>query len=57
MENDILTVEEAAKLLKLSTKTIYRLIEDKTLRASKLGRSWRIRKSDIDDYLDSNTNR
>ena len=56
MENDILTVGEVAKLLKVSTKTIYRLIDEKTLKASKVGSSWRVKKSDIDDYLNNNTN-
>jgi excisionase family DNA binding protein len=56
MENDILTVEEVAELLKVSTKTIIRFINKKSLKASKLGRSWRIRKSDINDFLEKNSN-
>ena len=56
MENDILTLEEVAELLKVSTKTLYRLINEKKLKASKLGRSWRITKSSIYEYLEKNSN-
>lgn len=56
MENDILTVEEAAEFLKTSTKTIYKLINDKKLKATRVGRSWRITKTDIFDYLSKNAN-
>ena len=55
-KNDILTIEEAAELLKLSTKTIYRMVRENKLKASKIGRVWRIKKSDIDDYLSQNSN-
>ena len=56
MENDILTIEEAAELLKISTKTVYILVRGNKLRASKVGRMWRIKKADIDDYLSQNAN-
>lgn len=56
MEGDVLKIEETAKLLKVSTKIAIRLITSKSLKASKLGRSWRIRKFDIDDFLDKSTN-
>ena len=58
MESELYTVSEAADYLKLSTKTILRLIANKDLIASKVsGRSWRIRKFDVDDYLRKNTNK
>ena len=58
MDSELYTVAEAADYLKLSTKTILRLIANKELIASKVsGRSWRIRKSDVDDYLRNNTNK
>jgi len=47
-----LTVEEAAKLLKVSTKTVYRRIEGRELKTVLLsGKSYGIRKSEIEKYL------
>ena len=55
--SDILTVKQAAEYLKISDRTVHKLITDKRLLASKVGlRSWRIRKSDIETFLQANTN-
>ena len=58
MENDeILTVKQAAEYLKLSDRSVHKLISERKLLASKVGlRSWRIKKSDIDAFLHANTN-
>ena len=56
MDRDILTVEQAAEYLQVTTKTIYNLVDANKLKASKVGRVWRIRKSDIDEYLEQNRN-
>ena len=46
-----LTVDEAAEILRVSTKTIYKLIDEKALPAVKVGRAFRIAKADIISYL------
>ena len=57
MSYELYTVAEAANYLKLSTKTILRLIADEKITASKVsGRSWRIKNTDIEEYLKNNTN-
>lgn len=57
MITDILTVSQVAKYLQISDKTVRRLIADGKLTASKVGgRSWRIKKTDIEKYLDKHTN-
>lgn len=57
MNSELLTVSQTATYLKLSEKTVRRLISDGRLQASKLGnRSWRIRDCDIDDYIQANSN-
>ena len=56
MENNILTVSQVAEYLKLSEKTIRRLITNRQLKASKIGSSWRIQMIDIKNYLEANTN-
>ena len=48
----LLTVEEAAAFLKVDPKTVYRLINDKTLRAFAVGRVYRIDMSDIEDFME-----
>jgi len=55
--DEILTVAQTAKYLKVSDKTIRRLISSNTLTASKVGsKSWRIKISDIDKYLKTHAN-
>ena len=45
--SEILTIPQAAEYLQVCDKTIRRLISNKKLSASKIGGSWRIKKSDI----------
>lgn len=51
MSNEIMTIQQAAEYLQVCDKTIRRLISRKELSASKIGKSWRVKKSDIDEYL------
>ena len=46
-----LTAAEVAEILRISTKTVYKLIKEKTLPAVKVGRENRIAKSQIINYL------
>lgn len=48
-----MTVSEVAEDLQLSTMTIYRLINAGTLAAVRIGKSYRIRVTDLDVYLKS----
>lgn len=57
MSDVILTVAQAAEYLKVCEKTVRRLISSQELAASKVGKSWRIQKADIDNYLSENCNR
>lgn len=47
LEDEFYTIEELAKILKVEHKTIRRAIQRGDIKAIKLGRQWRIRKSDI----------
>jgi len=54
---DIFTVSQVAEYLQISEKTVRRLIANGELTASKVGgRSWRIKETDIEQYLNENTN-
>lgn len=57
MNDELLTVSQTATYLKLSEKTVRRLISEKKLQASKIGnRSWRVRSCDINSYVESHSN-
>ena len=48
-----LTVQEVAQLMRVSTMTVYRLIQSGELPAVRVGRSFRMRDDDVDAYLGS----
>jgi excisionase family DNA binding protein len=48
-----LTVQEVAELLRVSSMTVYRLIKAGDLPAVRVGRSFRVRDTDVDAYLAS----
>ena len=47
----LLTVAEVAATMRVSKMTVYRLIKSRQLPALKVGKNYRIRESDIDQYL------
>jgi len=51
----LLTIEEVAVILRVSTRTIVRYIEAGKLKASKIG-VWRIKQSDLDAFLENTSN-
>jgi excisionase family DNA binding protein len=44
-------VNEVADLLRVSRMTVYRLIKDGQLKAMRVGRNYRLREDDVDEYL------
>ncbi len=56
-EDEVLTAEEAASLLRVSTKTVLTLARDGVLPGEKVGRAWRFVRADLLDYLRGNTRR
>jgi PTS system nitrogen regulatory IIA component len=51
MEDEIMTLEEVAKYLKLKPQTIYTWAQNNKIPAAKLGKEWRFRKSLIDKWF------
>ena len=47
----LLTVGEVAALMRVSNMTVYRLIKAGQLGAIRVGKNYRIRRSDVDQYL------
>ncbi len=56
-EEALMDTEEVARYLKVHVKTVMNLVERGDLRASKIGRHWRFRKSDVDEYFESRLNK
>jgi len=54
-KEEILTIDQTAKLLKVCPWTIYSLVSDEgepgKIFAKKVGRSWRITRKEIDNFL------
>ncbi len=48
-----MTVAEVAANMRVSTMTVYRLIQSRDLPAVRIGKSYRLRESDVDGYLAS----
>jgi PTS system nitrogen regulatory IIA component len=53
---DIMTLEEVAKYLKLKPQTIYTWAQDGKIPAAKLGKEWRFRRSVIDKWFNQHFN-
>jgi excisionase family DNA binding protein len=50
-----MTSEEVANYLRVTKKTIYRLLESRNIPATKVGHQWRFDKSSIDIWLSQNS--
>jgi excisionase family DNA binding protein len=51
VQSRFMTVGEVASELRVSTMTVYRLINSGELPAARIGRSFRLRPEDLDRYL------
>jgi len=47
----LLTTQEVADYLGLTRRTIYTYIESKTLPAVKIGKEWRVKKSELEAFI------
>lgn len=50
---EIMTLEQVAEYLQVSYQTVYKMVRNKEIRAVKIGRSYRIRKEDVDAYFEN----
>jgi excisionase family DNA binding protein len=50
-ESEILTLRDVADYLKVTERTIYRLISAKKIPAFKVGGTWRFSRADIDGWI------
>lgn len=54
MSSDILTVEEVAEYLKLAKKTVYKMAVEGTIPAFRVGKFWRFKKTEIEEWIKNN---
>lgn len=52
MADEFLSIEEAAKLLGVDYKTIYRLVRSGEIPAARIGRVYRIKRRDLDEFFE-----
>jgi len=52
---ELMTVEEVADYLRVTEKTIYRLLERSGIPATKVGHQWRFDKTSIDEWIRRNS--
>ena len=54
--DEFLTVQEVATQLKVHYNTVYRWLLEGTLKGARAGELWRIRRTDLDQFLERHTN-
>lgn len=52
---ELMTLEEVANYLRVTEKTIYRLLDGRNIPATKVGRQWRFDQAAIDNWLHQNS--
>lgn len=52
-EEKLLTRTEVQEILRVSQSKIYRLIREKRIPSIRVGKTYRIRRSDLDEYLET----
>lgn len=57
MLHDVMTPEQVADYLQLDKDTVYRLIRDRKLAATRIGRAYRIPRQDLETFLVTNSTR
>lgn len=50
--DEIMTVSEVAKYLKISEVTTYKFVQEGKIPAFKIGRHWRVKKSDLNEFIE-----
>ena len=56
-EFTLYTIEQISNSLKVTQRTIYNYIKNKDLKAVKIGKYWRVKHSDLEEFIDTGTNK
>jgi excisionase family DNA binding protein len=49
--DDLMTAAETCRYLRITPRTLYRYIQDRSMPAFKLGKEWRFVRSDLEQWL------
>ncbi|MDF2891938.1 MAG: DNA-binding protein [Clostridia bacterium] len=52
LEKEVLTVSQVAEYLQLSEMTTYKMVQEGKIPAFKIGRSWRVKKGDLEALIE-----
>jgi excisionase family DNA binding protein len=51
-DSEIMTVSEVAEYFKISEVTTYKLVQEGKIPAFKIGRHWRVKRSDLSEFIE-----
>jgi len=51
-QNELMTIKEVADFLRISTISAYSWVRDGKLPAIRIGKEWRVRSRDLDEWLE-----
>lgn len=54
-QDELITIEEVMKILKIGKNTAYQLLEDKEIEAFRIGNKWKIPRSSVYKYIQAQT--
>lgn len=54
-QEELITIEEVMKILKIGKNTAYHLLEDKEIEAFRIGNKWKIPRSSVYKYIQAQT--
>ncbi len=49
---DIMTINQVAEYFQISEMTTYKLVQDGSIPAFKIGRHWRVKRDDLDGFIE-----
>ncbi|WP_278607939.1 helix-turn-helix domain-containing protein [[Ruminococcus] lactaris] len=53
--NDLITINELCDILSIGKNTAYRLLNDKKIKAFRIGRTWKISRQAVTDFIYHNS--
>lgn len=56
-EIKVYTLEEIVDILSVTKRTVYNYIKKGDLKATKIGKYWRVQHNDLQEFLDKGTNK
>jgi excisionase family DNA binding protein len=52
LEKEIMTITQVAEYLQISDMTTYKLVNEGKIKGFKIGRHWRVKKEDLNEFIE-----